>query len=71
MANKETQYKANPELAELAHSIRNGSRVNPYVPPVHITFEMLWNEIGENNRKYPIEEQEEERRKKKIVENLV
>lgn len=61
MANKETQYKANPELAELAHSIRNGGRVNLYVPPVHITFEMLWNEIGVNNRKYPIEEQEEER----------
>ena len=66
MANKETQYKANPELAELAHSIRNGSRVNPYVPPVHITFEMLWNEIGENNRKYPIEEQEQEEERRKL-----
>ena len=61
MAKKETQYKANPELAELAHGIRSGVKVNIYVPPVHITFEMLWNEIGENNRKYPIHKQEEER----------
>ena len=64
-ANKEKQqqrqYNANPELAELAHHIRSGVRINMYVPPAHITFEMLWNEIGEDNRKYPIEEQEEVR----------
>jgi len=58
---KQKQYKANPELAELAHHIRSGVRINLYVPPAHITFEMLWNEIGEDNRKYPIEEQEEAR----------
>jgi hypothetical protein len=58
---QQTQYKANQELAELAHRIRSGNNVNLYVPPAHITFEMLWNEIGEDNRKYPIEEQEEAR----------
>ena len=42
------EHKANPELAILAHSIRNGSnggdsvKLNPYHPPKHITFEMLW-----------------------------
>lgn len=46
------EHKANPELAILAHSIRNGSgngsgvKVNPYHPPKHITFEMLWDEVG-------------------------
>lgn len=47
------EHKANPELAILAHSIRNGSgnggdsvKLNPYHPPKHITFEMLWDEVG-------------------------
>ena len=41
------EYKANSELAILAHSIRNGDNgVNPYVPPKHITFKMLWDEVG-------------------------
>lgn len=45
------EHKANPELAILAHSIRSGSgsnsvKVNPYHPPKHITFEMLWDEVG-------------------------
>jgi len=43
------EHKANPELAILAHSIRNsdnGVKVNPYHPPKHITFEMLWDEVG-------------------------
>jgi hypothetical protein len=58
---KEKQYKANPELAKLAYLLRSGGRINMYVPPAHITFEILLNEIGENNIKYPIEEQEEAR----------
>lgn len=40
------EHKANPELAILAHSIRSGVKVNPYHPPKHITFEMLWDEVG-------------------------
>jgi hypothetical protein len=40
------QYEANPELAILAYSIRNGDKINPYVPPEHITYDMLLDDIG-------------------------
>lgn len=50
------EHKANQELAILAHSIRSDSsngndssnsvKLNPYHPPKHITFEMLWDEVG-------------------------
>lgn len=40
------QYEANPELAILAYSIRIGVKINPYVPPEHITYDMLLDDIG-------------------------
>ena len=40
------QYEANPELAILAYGIRNGVKINPYVPPEHITYDMLLDDIG-------------------------
>ena len=48
---KKGQYKAHPELSKLAHSIRTDNNIDKNKPPEHITFELLFNEIGENKNK--------------------
>jgi hypothetical protein len=48
---KRGQYRADPELAKLAHSIRMGNNIDKNKPPEHITFELLYKGIGEDNNK--------------------
>ena len=43
------QYKANPELAELAQLIYKGEKINAKIPPENITYEILLNEVGKNS----------------------
>jgi hypothetical protein len=46
-SSKGKQYKANPELAKLLHSIYKGEKINAKIPPENITYEMLENEVGD------------------------
>jgi hypothetical protein len=46
---KSKQYKANPELAKLAHRIYKGEKINYKIPPENITYEILLNEVGMNS----------------------
>jgi len=46
---KSKSYKANPELAKLAHYIYKGEKINAKIPPENITYEILLNEIGKNS----------------------
>ena len=48
---KSKQYKANPELAELAQLIYNGEKINAKNPPDNITYEILLNEVGKTRLK--------------------